>query len=248
MDKMAIPVFVVNLPSSLTRREYMEKLLSDYPFMDVTFIPAINGRQMTEDQRKDAFDYEASMKHYGRLLNDGEIGCALSHRLCYKSLLDSDSPYAMILEDDISIIRDFNSLPWDDITRKINVSQPRVVFFSGDYWRMSSKSITRAFDAVGAYAYIINKAAASAILSVQKPFVVADDWLAYKRLGIKLYALYPYAADANLVETLVSDVKQDSWSTNHSLMSRTELARRAFPAMVKLLMKKLGLFVSKYRG
>lgn len=245
---MTVPVYIVNLPSSVVRREYMEGLLAAYPFLDKTFIPAVNGRQMTEEQRKDAFDYDAAMKHYGRSLNEGEVGCALSHRLCYKALLDSDEPFAMILEDDVSVIRDWNTLPWEDIARTLNVSQPRALFLSGDYWRLSSKGITKVFDAVGAYAYIVNRAAAQAILSVQKPFVVADDWLAYKRLGIKLYALYPYAADANLMENLTSDVQQDSWTTNHSLMSKLELLRRAYPAFAKRVMKSAGLFVSKYRG
>ena len=226
----------------------MQELLQNYEFLDIEFMKAIDGRLMSDTQRKASFDYDASMKHYGRYLNEGEVGCALSHRLCYKALLDSDSPFAMVLEDDISVIRDWNSLPWDDITRTLDVSRPRVLFLSGDYWRLSSSSITRVFDAVGAYAYIINRAAAEAIMGIKAPFVVADDWLAYKRLGIKLFAVYPYAADANLVEGLDSDVQQDSWMTNHSLMSKGELLRRAFPAFVKRIMKRVGLFESKYRG
>lgn len=226
----------------------MQELLKKCEFLDIEFMKAIDGRLMSEDQRKDLFDYDASMKHYGRYLNEGEVGCALSHRLCYKALLDSDSSYAMVLEDDISVIRDWNSLPWDDISMTLDVSRPRALFLSGDYWRLSSKNITRVFDAVGAYAYLLNRPAAEAILSVKKPFVVADDWLAYKRLGIKLFAVYPYAADANLVEGLDSDVQQDSWMTNHSLMSKGELIRRAFPAFVKHIMKQIGLFESKYRG
>ena len=245
---MGLSTYIVNLEKSSARRQYMQQLLEPFRFLDVVFIKAVDGRQMSDIQRKAAFDYDASMKHYGRYMNEGEVGCALSHRLCYKALIDSDSPYAMVLEDDISVIRDWNTLPWEDIEKTLTNSRPRVLFLSGDYWRLSSKSITPVFDAVGAYAYIINRAAAEAILSIDKPFVVADDWLAYKRLGIKLFAIYPYAADANLVEELVSDVRQDSWMTNHSLMSKLELARRAMPAMIKHIMKKAGLFESKYRG
>ena len=226
----------------------MQGLLEPFSFLDVTFIKAVDGRQMSDSQRKEAFDYDASMKHYGRYMNEGEVGCALSHRLCYRALLDSDKPFAMVLEDDISVIRDWNSLPWDEIEKTLTSSRPRVLFLSGDYWRLSSRSITPVFDAVGAYAYIINRAAAEAILSIDKPYVVADDWLAYKRLGIKLFAVYPYAADANLVEALVSDVRQDSWMTNHSLMAKSELARRALPAFIKHVLKTAGLFESKFRG
>ena len=245
---MKLKTYIVNLEKSVVRKQYMQNLLQDFGFLDIEFIKAIDGRLMSDAQRKALFDYDESMKHYGRYLNEGEVGCALSHRLCYKALLDSDSPFAMVLEDDISVIRDWNTLPWADIEKVLNVSRPRVVFLSGDYWRLSSKSISPVFDAVGAYAYIINRATAEAILSIKKPFVVADDWLAYKRLGIKLFALYPYAADANLVEGLTSDVQQDSWMTDHALMSKVELAKRAFPAFVKHIMKKVGLFESKFRG
>ena len=245
---MRLKTYIVNLEKSSERRQYMKELLEPFQFLEVVFLRAIDGRLMTETQRKDAFDYVACMRHYGRYLNEGEVGCALSHRLCYKALLESDNPYAMILEDDISVIRDWKALPWADIDKVLNVSKPRVVFLSGDFWRLSSKSITPVFDAVGAYAYIINRATAEAILSIKKPFVVADDWLAYKRLGIKLFAVYPYAADANLVENLTSDVQQDSWMTDHALMSKVELARRAFPALIKHIMKKVGFFESKFRG
>lgn len=245
---MGLKTYIINLEKSTVRKQYMLQLLEPYPFLEISCIKAVDGRLLSEKQRKDAFDYDSCMKHYGRYLNEGEVGCALSHRLCYKAFLDSNNPYAMVLEDDISVIRDWNTLPWAEIEKVLNVSKPRVVFLSGDFWRLSSKSITPVFDAVGAYAYIINRATAKAILSIKKPFVVADDWLAYKRLGIKLFAVYPYAADANLVEDLTSDVQQDSWMTDHALMSKVELARRAFPAFVKHIMKKAGLFVSKYRG
>ena len=245
---MKLKTYIVNLEKSVVRKQYMQDLLHRYDFLDIEFIKAIDGRLMSDTQRKAQFDYDASMKHYGRYLNEGEVGCALSHRICYKALLDSDNPYAMVLEDDISIIRKWDTLPWADIDKLLDVSKPRVLFLSGDYWRLSSKCITPVFDAVGAYAYIINRAAAKAIISIKNPYVVADDWLAYKRLGIKLFAIYPYAADANLVENLTSDVQQDSWMTDHALMSKLELARRAFPAFVKHIMKKAGLFESKFRG
>ena len=112
---MRLKTYVVNLEKSVARKQYMQELLKNCEFLDIEFMKAIDGRLMSEDQRKDLFDYDASMKHYGRYLNEGEVGCALSHRSCYKALLDSDRSYAMVLEDDISVIRDWNSLPWDDI-------------------------------------------------------------------------------------------------------------------------------------
>lgn len=55
---------------------------------------------------------ELSYKRYGKKLNSGEIGCTLSHFKCYQQLLSSPNNFTLILEDDITIIRDISNLEW----------------------------------------------------------------------------------------------------------------------------------------
>ena len=245
---MKLKTYVINLERSTVRKQYMKDLLSPYDFLDIEFMKAIDGRILTEEERHSGFDYDESVNLYGRNLNAGEIGCALSHRKVYKLLLDSDRSYALVLEDDIKILRNLNSLDLKGIDSLLNDGEPRVMMLSGDYGYYKKQPIARLYSAVGAYAYIINKAAASLIMAINPPCSVADDWMFYKRKGLKLYAAYPYMVDANVnMELLGSDVKQDSWSIDRSKMPLKEIMIGAYTGIVKRLFKLFGHFEYKVR-
>lgn len=59
---MKIPAYVINLKNSHLRREYMEKLLSAYPSIDVNFIEAVDGRIMSKDSLSEVFDFDSCIK------------------------------------------------------------------------------------------------------------------------------------------------------------------------------------------
>ena len=208
---MALKTYVINLEKSTVRRKYMEDLLAPYAFLNVEFVKAIDGRLLSDEDRHSRFDFDGSRALYGRTVNAGEVGCALSHRKAYESLLQSGNPYALVLEDDITIIRDLQALDLGKIGRVLNDTTPKALMLSGDYWYYRKQPVTRLFSAVGAYAYLINRAAAQKILAINPPRCVADDWMFYKRNGIKLFAVHPYMVDANMnMDMLSSDVKQDN--------------------------------------
>lgn len=204
--------YIINLKHSVTRREYMEKLLSPYNFLDITFIDAISGRDCSEQELRSMFDYEKSYRILGRKLLSSEVGCALSHRKCYETLLESENEYALILEDDISIIRDLHNLSRYNLDKVLRTDVPVILFLSGDYYYYYKRSeVVSCYDAIGAYAYVINKSAARIIIRNGKPFTVADYWDVFKRMGIKLKAVYPYMIDANLnMDLLSSGCKPDT--------------------------------------
>lgn len=240
--------YIINLETSSTRREYMEHLFSPYSFFNINFISAVDGRKMVENEKEKLFDEELCVKRYGRILNAGEIGCTLSHRKCYEKLLLSSNEYALILEDDIAFIRDVTELQNINIEKKLKEDKPLIVLLSGDYWFFKKKKILSVFDAVGSYAYLINKKAASLILSIDKPYNVADDWILYKRLGVKLYALYPYFMDANInMEELSSDIKQDNWGIDRRLMGTKHIINSYITGAIKKGLKLFGHFEAKIR-
>ena len=86
---MKLKTYVINLEKSTVRRQYMEKLLAPYSFLDVEFVKAIDGRLLSEEERRARFDFDGCRALYGRTVNAGEVGCALSHRKAYESLLQS---------------------------------------------------------------------------------------------------------------------------------------------------------------
>ena len=243
---MKLKTYIINLEKSTVRRDYMTDLLSPYGFMDVTFIKAVDGRLMTQEERNQRFDYKGCMKRYGREMNAGEVGCLMSHRKAYDTILREHHSYALILEDDVAPVRSLDELDMDAVESLMNTDIPQVLMLSGDYWYYRRKPIGRLFAAVGAYGYIINAAAAEMILSIDKPCNVADDWAYYKRRGLKMYAVCPYMLDANVnMEVLPSDVKQDSWGINRKKMSVFEVITGYLTGAVKKYMKATGHFEYK---
>ena len=245
---MALKTYIINLEKSTIRKQYMQKLLEPYSFLDVEFIKAIDGRLLSEKERQTLFDYGKSRKLYGRTLNAGEVGCALSHRKVYERLLQENAPYALVVEDDISIQRDLNLIDFRKINTVLSSSRPRALMLSGDYCYYRKKPVIRIYSAVGAYAYIINKAAAKLILTKVHPCCVADDWLYYKRKGLQLFAIYPYMIDANVnMELLSSDVKQDTWGIDRSQMALKEVIIGAITGVTKKVFKHFDHFEYKVR-
>lgn len=245
---MTIQTYIINLPTSTVRREYMQKELAPYPFLNIEFLKAVDGRKLSEEELNKEFDRERSLSAYGRQLNAGEIGCSLSHIKAYRTLLDSEHPYALVMEDDIKVIRPLSNLQVYDFDALLRTDTPRILFLSGDYWYWRKERMPRVFDAVGGYAFLINRAAAEVICNSGRPYSVADDWRVYKKMGVQLYAVRPYLIDANCnMEVLGSDVKQDSWTRDFSRISKMEMFRLRFEGAVKKILKAVGRFESKVR-
>lgn len=225
----------------------MEDLLSRYDFLKLEFIAAIDGRIMSQEEISSKFDIDEAYRRYGRRLNGGEIGCTLSHFKCYEKIMDSSESVALILEDDISIMRNLSKLDLSRIDKILSTDEPCILFLSGDYWYWNKGAITNVFSAVGSYAYFINKPAAYKISqAISRPSNVADDWHAYKRLGIKLRAVYPYAIDANIID-LPSEINQEYWGYHRNKISIKYFISSCIIGLVKKLLICLGHFESKKR-
>ena len=242
-----ILTYIINLKTSNARRTYMEDIMSPYAHLEVHFIEAIDGRTFSESDLKRLFDYDQCMLHQGRNLNKGEIGCVLSHRKAMQHLLNSSSEYALILEDDVTIIRDLSALQEYNIDCILSNDRPTILLLSGDFWYFKKSDVVTCYDAIGAYAYLINRSAAKLILATGKPFTVADDWFVFKRMGLNIKAVKPYMVDANLnMDQLSSDVNQEHWGFDRRHMSRIKAICSYFPAVIKRLLKCFGHYESKY--
>lgn len=243
--------FIVNLAKDTERKEYITKILHPFPFLDTQFVEAVYGKMLSQEELDSCFDTAMAYKRYGREILPGEIGCTLSHFKCYRELLKSGEPYALLLEDDITIMRDFSQI--DAIAASLPPDKPWVLFLSADYWYTGmrkfddSTSIANVYDAVGTYAYIINRKGAELILQKNpKASNVADHWSLYRSQGLKLHAVNPYMIDAN-IETFESTVEQTYFGEvrkNMPLMFRLTAYK---VALIKKLLLMRGNFVSKIR-
>lgn len=99
-EKNTVKIYIISLANQAERRKNISKQLTllglDYEFIDA--IKFENTLGVT--------DSEVSLSSYGRLLNDGEVGCALSHRNVYNKINNEEIKYALILEDDALIEAD----------------------------------------------------------------------------------------------------------------------------------------------
>lgn len=248
---MKIQTFIINLERARDRKEHMLQLLKSYNFLDVSFLAAVDGKTLTNDEINSCFDTKKTYKRYGRDLNRGEIGCTLSHINCYRQVLKNTANVSLILEDDISILKDISVLP--DLIPLVDVSEPVILLLSGDYWysrklhNVKDLEVVKVFDAVGAYAYLINKAAAELIINKYSiPSHVADHWLLYREIGIPMLALSPYMIDAN-IGGLESTIKQEFFGENRKEMTIPNVIKAYWYAFVKKILLRLNHFVSKIR-
>ena len=120
-----IPTFVVNLERTPERKVYMNRLLSQFNFLDVSFIKAIDGKCLSEEELTNRFDRKLAYQRYGRNLNVGEIGCTLSHYQCYQKILREKLSYVLILEDDVTIMKELSIAK--ELIAHINTNVPTIL-------------------------------------------------------------------------------------------------------------------------
>ncbi|MEL3901409.1 MAG: glycosyltransferase family 25 protein [Treponema phagedenis] len=174
-------VFIVNLKESIDRRQYMieemKKTNLQYEFFD-----AVNGKDIKNIE--EIYDKENAIKAYGRELKLGEIGCAMSHLLIYKKMIDENIEQALIFEDDIIIANDFNRV----FSEILKIENDGIILLGQSDTKLKTKiyfqSITRQYklkkifnSSYGAYGYIICKKAAEKIYSESFPIIrPSDQW------------------------------------------------------------------------
>ena len=194
-EEKIMKAYIINLADAVERKQHVKMHLSNVEELQLKWIDAIDGRKLTDQEKDELFDLKKFKWYYQRNIRNGEIGCTLSHQLCYKELLNSDDNMAIVFEDDILLTE-----PFEKITKAINVvmatSKPTVFLLSSWYWYTYKRRIDdeqficRVIDARLAHAYVINKPAAR-IMSCSKPWFLADDWGVYRRKGIRIYSLMP---------------------------------------------------------
>ena len=102
------PVYCINLDGQPERWQYMKSQFDYWEVKDYTRISAYDGR---EDDLSDVIKGK-----YPENMSSGEVGCTTSHLKAMKHYLEtSDSPYAIMMEDDCSLdLVKFWNFKWSD--------------------------------------------------------------------------------------------------------------------------------------
>jgi glycosyl transferase, family 25 len=102
--------FIIHLERAVKRKKTVESIKSAIKFK-TEIIDAVDGNVLTSQQISKYLKYKNLHKpNYPFTLNNGEIGCFLSHRAAWKKIVAEKLEAGFIIEDDIKIdIKNFNN-------------------------------------------------------------------------------------------------------------------------------------------
>lgn len=206
------PVFVISLERATARRAHMERLVAQLG-LTVEFVPAVDGRSLTADQRA-RYDVDRSRSIYGCDMTDAEIGCYLSHFSLYEKMVAERIDVAVVLEDDIDcdddladLIRDLAAQPEPNWTlvrlqsTKSTIIDPQTPKTRGvTLANIRGRSLCRIGTSVlGGCGYMIRRPAAETMLRYgRRIFMPIDQTLdRYWENGIAPFVLRPFPIRQN---------------------------------------------------
>jgi len=211
-----IHIYAMNPPKFIDRRATLEKILSElnlkYSFISINDETELSPEGISKNHNK-----QKTIDSFGRDFSRGELASTLNHLNAYEVFSKSEYDYAVIIEDDQYFNKEefmgiFDSL----IKSHLHNDYPLVILLTPviSYMEKTSINLTskfklaKIFEAWG-QAYIINKPAAKKILKVnQGSWIIADDWVRYKRYaGVDLYGVIPAPIRTN--ETFSSNLLSD---------------------------------------
>ncbi len=95
--------FIIHLQGDTRRQPNVARLLADLPDAEVT--AAVAGQDAVAAGLARTRAGDLHVPHYPFALTPGEVGCFLSHRACWRRIVDEGLEYALIVEDDLAIDR-----------------------------------------------------------------------------------------------------------------------------------------------
>ena len=169
--------------------------------LDYEFVEAIDGRLLNDKKGRlrSLVSDKYAFRCGGRPLTNAEFGCALSHLFVYQTIVNRKIPYAIILEDDVSLGLAFDlfvknliqiqKLDWELInlvSKTPSIPYGEIVF---DIYRFSK--FTEASN--GAGAYCLKLSAAEKLLGYAYPVrFSADDLIGNSMdIGVNLCGILP---------------------------------------------------------
>ena len=206
-----IPTYLISLDDATLRRDRLVQHGLNRKLVD-DFISATDCRSLSGSELKKHYQSYVFFKTYGHNASPGEIGCSLSHRKIYESIVENDIPLALILEDDVipvktskkkinELIKELSPLTTDGqsfICHLGIVQYPSgsMVFFKEPFksikrmkkiWRLNPTNSKLWL----AHAYLISNSAAKKILTSEPEVsLVADDWSRRIEKGVLQHVFY----------------------------------------------------------
>ena len=173
-----LPVYLINLPRAVTRRQQMEARLAATG-LQYTLFPGVDG-QAEADRLLANTDVAAFEKNMGRRILIGGLGCYHSHLAVWEDFLATGKAIALILEDDTVLHDDFLTAVrlalgaadhWDFL--KLNRIRAKLPIRQGRIGQYCLNAYVG--PATGTAAYMINRETAAKMLPAMRRVTRATD-------------------------------------------------------------------------
>ncbi|MBT0879088.1 glycosyltransferase family 25 protein [Campylobacter sp. 2018MI01] len=240
--------FIINLEQDIEKRQKITALCESLG-LNYEIIKAIYGKALSEDEiKKNTYPKEEQLKLFKRTLSLGEIGCAMSHRLCYQKIIEQNLEDAIILEDDavfdenlLEFLKYKNEFPKD--LELLLLGHQRQIY-SDDGFRIESPFSLRFNKKIlnwnlkrlvgrgnGAYGYYITNNGAQKLFKAMNKFHLPADLYTSNETFINLYAIYPILIKLGIINT-------SSTQENFTNKKRSKISK-----YFKLLKNKIQFFI-----
>jgi len=192
-------VFVINLASSIQRREKVVRRLESLG-VGYEIFAAVDGREVPHPLFS-KYDEMKCLRHRRKGLSGGELGCFASHYLLWEKCVELDQPI-VVMEDDVYITNAFTRA----VEQTANLlDQIQYVRLAGtSLHRRPYKKIRNAgeFELIdhirgpsGTLCYVLSPTGAKALLAnAQTWYQAVDDYMdRYWVHGVDCYSLMPFS-------------------------------------------------------
>lgn len=122
--------FLINLNRNQDRLTFMDAQLRQLG-IHYERIAAVDGKQIPVAERKRIFSSFRWWCEEGRPASLGEIGCCMSHLEIYRRMINDNTPYCFVLEDDVKVNDEVLSVLYA-VEQWLQAEKPQVVLLSND--------------------------------------------------------------------------------------------------------------------
>ena len=96
-------ILIISLKESAARRNFMQQQCNAMQ-QSCTFIDAVTGHDLSAATVDD-------VAHHAKMrLSRNEVGCFFSHKACWQKIVEEQLPFAIVVEDDVTISKDISYL------------------------------------------------------------------------------------------------------------------------------------------
>lgn len=253
---------VINLDRSPDRWKFISQQFYNLN-LPVTRVSGVDGYKLSTETQLNLQPPLKEKWEFPRRLLPGEIGCYLSHIKCWKTLIESDESWALVIEDDVQISTEakkfFNDASW--IPSGIELVQPfahsanyTMKVAKKEYTVLDGRKLFHPFKPypIGTIAYFISrKCAKDALLASSKLGMPVDEFMfgpmsswAKKHPVWKLNPtlVLPAEFDSTINQ---SNIKNQQVSSAWAWLSPRRHCRKVLNSLRHILFSKKETFVFK---